>query len=100
MRKYIGFLAVLRPLLAETDSIPIIMGGDFNVHSHLDWTEATRNLYHHGGAVVDWPVSIAMEKAGFKDSFREMNPRSGGQSGSNVAGRCGFVGNRVSYGPH
>ena len=27
-----------------------------------------------GGAVVDWPVSIAMEKAGFKDSFREMNP--------------------------
>ena len=67
-------LTVLRPLLAETDSIPIIMGGDFNVHSHLDWTEATRNLYHHGGAVVDWPASIAMEKAGFKDSFREMNP--------------------------
>lgn len=67
-------LTVLRPLLAETDSIPIIMGGDFNVHSHLDWTEATRNLYHHGGAVVDWPVSIAMEEAGFKDSFREMNP--------------------------
>ena len=49
-------------------------GGDFNVHSHLDWTEATRNLYLHGGAVVDWPVSIAMEEAGFKDSFREMNP--------------------------
>ena len=24
--------------------------------------------------MVDWPVSIAMEKAGFKDSFREMNP--------------------------
>ena len=67
-------LSVLQPLLAEADSIPIIMGGDFNVHSHLDWTEATRNLYLHGGAVVDWPVSIAMEEAGFKDSFREMNP--------------------------
>ena len=67
-------LSVLQPLLAEADSIPIIMGGDFNVHSHLDWTEATRNLYFHGGAVVDWPVSIAMEEAGFKDSFREMNP--------------------------
>ena len=36
-------LSVLQPLLAEADSIPIIMGGDFNVHSHLDWTEATRN---------------------------------------------------------
>ena len=67
-------LNVLQPLLAETDSIPVIMGGDFNVHSHLDWTDATRNLYHHGGAVVAWPVSIAMQEAGFKDSFRELNP--------------------------
>lgn len=67
-------LSELKPMLAETDSIPLIMGGDFNIHSHLDWTEATRYLYHHGGAVVRWPVSLAMEKAGFKDSFREMNP--------------------------
>lgn len=67
-------LTVLRPMLAQADSIPVIMGGDFNVHSHLDWTEATRNLYNHGGAVVNWPVSTAMQEAGFKDSFREMNP--------------------------
>ena len=67
-------LSVLKPMLAEADSIPVIMGGDFNVHSHLDWTEETRNLYNHGGAVVRWPVSVAMEKAGFKDSFRELNP--------------------------
>lgn len=67
-------LSILKPMLAETDSVPIIMGGDFNVHSHLDWTEATRDLYNHGGAVVRWPVSVAMENAGFKDSFREMNP--------------------------
>lgn len=55
-------LSVLKPMLAEADSIPVIMGGDFNVHSHLDWTEETRNLYNHGGAVVRWPVSVAMEK--------------------------------------
>lgn len=67
-------LSVLRPMLAEGDSIPVIMGGDFNVHSHLDWTEATKDLYNHGGAVVRWPVSVAMEEAGFKDSFREINP--------------------------
>lgn len=67
-------LTALQPMLAEADSIPVIMGGDFNVHSHLDWTEATRNLYNHGGAVVRWPVSVAMEVAGFKDSFREANP--------------------------
>lgn len=67
-------LSILQPMLAEADSIPIIMGGDFNVHSHLDWTEATKNLYNHKGAVVRWPVSMAMEEAGFKDSFRELNP--------------------------
>ena len=74
-------LSVLKPMLAEADSIPVIMGGDFNVHSHLDWTEETRNLYNHGGAVVRWPVSVAMEKAGFKDSFREMNPDAAAKLG-------------------
>lgn len=67
-------LAVLKPMLAESDSIPIIMGGDFNSHSHLDWTEATKDMYNHGGAVVNWTVSKEMETARFKDSFRELNP--------------------------
>ena len=67
-------LNVLKPFLAESDSIPIIMGGDFNIHSHLDWTEATKNSYNHGGAIVNWTVSKEMERAGFKDSFREVNP--------------------------
>ena len=60
--------------IAETDSIPLIMGGDFNSHSHLDWTEATKDMYNHGGAVVNWTVSKEMEAANFKDSFREINP--------------------------
>lgn len=67
-------LSVLGPFIAESDSIPVIMGGDFNDYSHLDWTDETRNLYGHGGAVVGWTVSKAMEQAGFRDSFREVNP--------------------------
>ena len=67
-------LSVLKPMIAEADSIPLIMGGDFNSHSHLDWTEATKDLYNHGGAVVNWTVSKEMEAANFKDSFREINP--------------------------
>lgn len=67
-------LNVLRPFIAEADRVPIIMGGDFNSHSHLDWTAATKDLYRHGGAVVNWTVSRTMEEAGFKDSFREINP--------------------------
>lgn len=67
-------LDVLKPMIAESDSIPIVMGGDFNSHSHLDWTEATKDMYNHGGAVVNWTVSKEMEAANFKDSFREINP--------------------------
>lgn len=67
-------LNVLKPVLSQSDSIPVIMGGDFNVYSHLDWTEATKNLYDHKGAVVRWTVSQEMLEAGFKDSFRELNP--------------------------
>lgn len=71
IRKIIG---VIQPMIAESDRIPLIVGGDFNSHSHLDWTEATRNLYNHGGAVVNWTVSKEMEAARFKDSFREIHP--------------------------
>ena len=67
-------LGAIKPFLAETDSIPIIMAGDFNIHSHLDWTEATKDMYNHGGTVVEWPVSKAMETAGFIDSYRKIHP--------------------------
>ena len=66
-------ISVLKPMIAETDSIPLIMGGDFNSHSHLDWTEANKDLYNHGGAVVNWTVSKEIAAASFKDSFREIN---------------------------
>lgn len=69
-----AILSVLGPMMEECDSIPIIMGGDFNSHSHLDWTEDTKDMYNHGGATVRWTVSEEMAKAGFKDSFREVNP--------------------------
>ena len=67
-------LNLLKPFMTEADRIPIIMGGDFNSHSHLDWTEATKDMYNHGGAVVNWTDSRMIADAGFKDSFREVNP--------------------------
>lgn len=67
-------LTVINPMIEQTDSVPLIIGGDFNSHSHLDWTEATKNLYNHGGAVVRWTVSSLMSDAGFYDSFRQLNP--------------------------
>lgn len=66
-------LSTINPFLVNSNAVPIVMGGDFNSHSHLDWTEETKNLFNHGGAVVDWPVSRAMTDAGMIDSFREVN---------------------------
>ena len=53
-------------------NIPVIMGGDFNSPSHLDWVESTREF--HYGKVVAWPVSKLMLLHGYTDSFREAHP--------------------------
>lgn len=69
-----SILQALDPFLKEADDIPVIIGGDFNSFSHLDWTQETKDRHHHGGAVVRWPVSTAVVGAGFTDSFREVHP--------------------------
>lgn len=55
------------------DDMPVIIGGDFNSCSHLDWTERAASL-HYGYGPVSFPTSRYMYEQGFKDSFREMNP--------------------------
>lgn len=52
----------------------VILGGDFNEPSHLDWTEATKEMRDHQGLVVPWHVSVMLEKDGFKDTYREIFP--------------------------
>lgn len=60
--------------VAEMDfkpDVPVFMVGDFNSGSHLDWIESTKSI--HFGYQVEWPVSKAMERAGFKDSYRKLH---------------------------
>ena len=64
-------LKAMNTYIANSDNTPVIMLGDFNVGSHLDWTEQTKEI--HKGYVVQWPVSKEMEKYGFIDSYREIN---------------------------
>ncbi|PIO70433.1 hypothetical protein TELCIR_07717 [Teladorsagia circumcincta] len=56
----------------KADIVPVIVGGDFNSPSHLDWTNETRDL--HGGWQVEWPATKIMEEMNFIDSFREVYP--------------------------
>ena len=54
-------------------NIPVLVGGDWNTPSHLDWTEDTQRVYKHRRN-LPLPVSLAMQDAGFKDAFREVHP--------------------------
>ena len=52
----------------------VVMAGDFNEPSHLDWNEATKSLYDHNGAVVPWASTTLLEQAGFLDAYRVQYP--------------------------
>nr|WP_272923024.1 HAD-IA family hydrolase [Streptomyces sp. SID5464] len=47
---------------SAADTTPVILTGDFNTPSHLDWPD------------VAWPVTQAAEEAGLRDSYREAHP--------------------------
>lgn len=64
----------LRPFLQKADETPLILGGDFNIWSHLDWQEETKEL--HNGLIVDWWTTSMFEKAGLKDAYREVYPNA------------------------
>lgn len=64
-------LEQLQPLLDA--GIPTFFTGDFNSPSHRDWTRPAveaRDLPYP----IRWPVSVAMEDAGFVDSYRAVHP--------------------------
>lgn len=107
-----AIMKVLKPFIENSDQVPVFIGGDFNSHSHLDWTEVTKDMHHHGGAVVNWTVSKTMTDNGFTDAFREVNPDpvknpgttwlSASENGVQVFNRmdridyCYYLGSRVA----
>jgi endonuclease/exonuclease/phosphatase family metal-dependent hydrolase len=66
------YLATARTLLAA--GIPVFLAGDFNSPSWRDWTPAMVGVRPQIRYAVRWPVSVAVERAGFVDSFRAVHP--------------------------
>ncbi|GAA2854681.1 hypothetical protein GCM10010517_12730 [Streptosporangium fragile] len=66
-----AILAAMRADLAGARRTPVLLTGDFNAPSHLDWTPATKRC---GYDSVAWPTSVLPERAGLKDSFRVAHP--------------------------
>ncbi|MDR1203357.1 MAG: endonuclease/exonuclease/phosphatase family protein [Tannerellaceae bacterium] len=54
----------------------VIIGGDFNEPSHLDWQEDTKDIRDHRGAVVRWDVSQMLYEAGYIDVYRQLYPNA------------------------
>ncbi len=75
------FLDSLAPQLEAGD--PVFFTGDFNAPSWRDWTPEVIDAlgwqpatlrYRAPRFPVRWPPSVVMERAGFRDSFREVHP--------------------------
>jgi endonuclease/exonuclease/phosphatase family metal-dependent hydrolase len=72
-------LPAIRPSLrAATDlqalGIPVFLVGDFNSPSWRDWTKEMVGVRYQIRFPVKWPVSVAVEDAGFVDSYRAVHP--------------------------
>lgn len=52
----------------------VILGGDFNEPSALDWTPGTTRLFDHNGVVMRWESTQALHDAGFLDAYRDAHP--------------------------
>lgn len=66
--------AILQGVEEKTANLKVaavIVAGDFNSNSHLDYTEAAKDQY---GLVAEWPVTKTMTDAGFQDAYRIRTP--------------------------
>lgn len=81
------------------DDAPVLLGGDFNTLSNLDWTQRFADAPGHGGLALDWKVTGMFEEAGFIDTYREALPDAGrfpGATSSPIAG-YGYAPHRIDY---
>lgn len=72
-------LPVIRPSLRAAEGllaqrIPVFLTGDFNAPSWRDWTSEMVGVRYQIRYPLKWPVSLAVERAGFVDSYREVHP--------------------------
>ena len=70
-----AIIAHLRDAGQLSADIPLLVGGDWNCPSHLDWTVDTSRVYKRRRA-LQLPVSTAMQSAGFTDTFRRTLSKS------------------------
>lgn len=73
MKQAQALLEDLKALGHLDGGVPLLVGGDWNCPSHLDWTPLTARVFRFRRA-LDLPVSRAMSRHGFDDLFRVLHP--------------------------
>ena len=66
-----SILSELDPFIKSANKTPLLVGGDFNSPSVLDWGSDTADWHH--GLEVRWPVSEQMLDLGFTDAYRSIH---------------------------
>ncbi|MDG5798947.1 endonuclease/exonuclease/phosphatase family protein [Marinilabiliaceae bacterium ANBcel2] len=62
----------IQSLMSGNSGVPVIIAGNFNSGSHLDWT--SDNKHNRYGLVVDFPATLTVQQAGFVDVYRQFYP--------------------------
>lgn len=65
-------LSELNKFNNHLDKRSIIIAGDFNSGSHLDWTERNKTAHHDN--VIPFPATLKMQNSNYKDAYREIWP--------------------------
>ncbi len=55
-------------------STPVVLMGDFNEPSHLDWTTNSGQLFDHNNLTIPWQNTLTLQNNGFVDSYRKYFP--------------------------
>ncbi|GAA4415397.1 hypothetical protein GCM10023169_01670 [Georgenia halophila] len=76
------------------DDAPVIIAGDANALSPLDWSAPFADAPGHEGLTLEWPVMSEFREAGFADTYRHANPDAG-----RFPGRTWSAGFAYTYAP-
>lgn len=66
-----NIIAAMSADLSGSSTTPVLLTGDFNAPSHLDWTSTNSRC---GYGAVPWPTSTVPANAGLTDSYRQARP--------------------------
>ena len=73
LKQATGILRYLEQNKLDSLQTPLLVGGDWNNPSHLDWTQGVEEVFPPRRP-LPFPVSMQMEKNGFIDIYRNLYP--------------------------